>query len=79
MSWAKHQILEKNSIYLLIGILIVVAIGGIVEILPLYWLSSTIEKVQGMRPYYAAGARGPRHLHPRRLLRLSQSDGAQPA
>ena len=51
MSWAKHQILEKNSIYLLIGILIVVAAGGIVEIAPLYWLSSTMEKVQGMRPY----------------------------
>ena len=51
MVWAKHQILEKSSIFLLIGILIVVAIGGIVEIAPLYWLSSTIEKVQGMRPY----------------------------
>jgi cytochrome c oxidase cbb3-type subunit 2 len=35
----------------LIGILIVVAIGGLVEIAPLFWLSSTIEKVQGMRPY----------------------------
>ena len=36
---------------LLIGILIVVAIGGLVEITPLFWLESTIEKVQGMRPY----------------------------
>ncbi len=51
MDWAKHQILEKSSILLLIGILIVVAIGGLVEIAPLFWLSSTIEKVQGMRPY----------------------------
>jgi cytochrome c oxidase cbb3-type subunit II len=51
MSWAKHQILEKSSILLLIGILVVVAIGGLVEIAPLFWLSSTIEKVQGMRPY----------------------------
>ena len=51
MNWAKHQILEKSSILLLIGILIVVAIGGLVEIAPLFWLSSTIEKVQGMRPY----------------------------
>ena len=51
MAWAKHQILEKSSILLLIGILIVVAIGGLVEIAPLFWLSSTIEKVQGMRPY----------------------------
>ena len=51
MSWAKHKILEKSSILLLVVILIVVAIGGLVEIAPLFWLSSTIEKVQGMRPY----------------------------
>ncbi len=47
----KHDIFEKNSLILLIGILIVVSIGGLVEIAPLFLLSSTIEKVQGMRPY----------------------------
>ena len=36
---------------MLIGILITVAIGGLVEIAPLFWLNSTIEKVEGMRPY----------------------------
>jgi len=51
MDWAKHQVVEKSSILLLVLILIVVAIGGLVEIAPLFWLSSTIEKVQGMRPY----------------------------
>ncbi len=51
MDWSKHKIFETNSIVLLIGILIVVSIGGIVEIAPLFWLSSTIEKVKGMRPY----------------------------
>jgi cytochrome c oxidase cbb3-type subunit 2 len=51
MIWAKHQILEKSSILLLVGILLTVVIGGIVEIAPLFWLSSTIEKVEGMRPY----------------------------
>jgi cytochrome c oxidase cbb3-type subunit 2 len=49
--WAKHQVFEKNSIVLLVGILVVVAIGGIVEIAPLFYLKSTIEKVEGMRPY----------------------------
>ena len=49
--WARHQLLEKNSILLLIGILLVIAIGGIVEIAPLFYLKSTIEKVDGMRPY----------------------------
>src|SRR5512142_77580 len=49
--WQKHVIFEKNSIVLVIGILIVVAIGGLVEIVPLFYLKNTIEKVQGMRPY----------------------------
>ncbi|MGZ8322537.1 MAG: cytochrome-c oxidase, cbb3-type subunit II [Rhodoplanes sp.] len=48
---ARHQVLERNSILLLIGILLVIAIGGIVEIAPLFYLKSTIEKVEGMRPY----------------------------
>jgi len=47
----KHDFFEKNSMVLLIGILIVVSIGGLIEIAPLFLLSSTIEKVQGMRPY----------------------------
>ena len=46
-----HGIFEKHSMVLLIGILIVVSIGGLIEIAPLFFLSSTIEKVQGMRPY----------------------------
>ena len=46
-----HTTLERNSILLLIGILIVVAIGGAVEISPLFWINGTIEKVDGMRPY----------------------------
>ena len=49
--WQKHSILEKNSILLVIGVLIVIAIGGLVEITPLFYLKSTIETVQGMRPY----------------------------
>ena len=49
--FTRQQVLEKNSILLVIGILIVIAIGGIVEIAPLFYLKSTIETVQGMRPY----------------------------
>jgi len=47
----KHEVFEKNSIVLLIGILIMVSIGGLVQIAPLFWVDSTIEKVKGMRPY----------------------------
>jgi cytochrome c oxidase cbb3-type subunit 2 len=46
-----HGLLERNSILLLVGILVVVAIGGLIEIAPLFLLDSTIEKVRGMRPY----------------------------
>jgi cytochrome c oxidase cbb3-type subunit 2 len=49
--WTKHAIFEKHSLVLLIGILIVVAIGGLVEIGPLFYLKSTIETVDGVRPY----------------------------
>ena len=46
-----HGKLERNSIWLLIGIIVVIAIGGLVEIVPLFRIETTIEKVQGMRPY----------------------------
>ena len=49
--FTRHQVIEKNSILLVIGILLVIAIGGMVEIGPLFYLKSTIEKVEGMRPY----------------------------
>jgi cytochrome c oxidase cbb3-type subunit II len=46
-----HKKLEKNVTLLAAGTLLVVAIGGIVEIAPLFWIDNTIEKVEGMRPY----------------------------
>lgn len=49
MQW--HKPFERHSFVLLVGILIVVAIGGIVEIAPLFWIENTIEKVHGVRPY----------------------------
>jgi cytochrome c oxidase cbb3-type subunit 2 len=49
--WSKHAIFEKNSIVLVIGILVMIAVGGLVEIVPLFYLKNTIEKVDGVRPY----------------------------
>ncbi len=46
-----HGVFERNAWLLSIGTLVVVAIGGLVEIVPLFYLKSTIEKVEGMRPY----------------------------
>ena len=47
----KHKIIETNATLLLILSLLVVTIGGIVEIVPLFTIQNTIEKVDGMRPY----------------------------
>ena len=46
-----HDKVEKNSILLLVLILLVVSVGGLVEIVPNFYLGSTIEKVSGVRPY----------------------------
>lgn len=49
--WKLHAKAEKNSIFLLIGILIVISIGGLVEIVPLYFVDATVKRVEGVRPY----------------------------
>ena len=46
-----HDKIERNSIILLILTVLVISIGGLVEIAPLFRLETTIEKVEGMRPY----------------------------
>jgi len=47
----KHAVIEKNASLLLVLSFLVVTIGGIVEIAPLFYLENTIEKVEGVRPY----------------------------
>lgn len=47
----KHKILERNATLLLVFSFLVVTVGGIVEIAPLFYIDNTIEKVEGMRPY----------------------------
>ncbi len=47
----RHDIIERNATLLLVLSLLVVTVGGIVEIAPLFYLQNTIEKVEGMRPY----------------------------
>jgi cytochrome c oxidase cbb3-type subunit 2 len=47
----QHRIVEKNVTLLAIFAFIVVSIGGIVQIAPLFWLENTIEDGEGMRPY----------------------------
>ena len=46
-----HEPLEKNSALLIVLIILVVLIGGLVEIVPLYFQRSTTEPVAGLKPY----------------------------
>ena len=46
-----HARAEKHVTLLIVLILITVSIGGLVQIIPLYTIESTIEKVKGVRPY----------------------------
>lgn len=46
-----HKTLERNLTLLGAAALVTVAIGGIVEITPLFFLSETVTKVEGVRPY----------------------------
>ena len=47
----KHKKVETHATLLLVLAFLVVTIGGIVQIAPLFYLENTIEKVEGMRPY----------------------------
>jgi len=46
-----HAKLERNVVLLIVGIVLTVAIGGLVEIVPLFTIDETIEPVEGVRPY----------------------------
>jgi len=47
----KHGVIERNATLLMVLSLVVVSIGGLIEIVPLFFLQNTIEDVEGMRPY----------------------------
>ena len=46
-----HEVVEKNVGLLAVIIFLVVSIGGLVEIVPLFFLKSTTEPVEGLEPY----------------------------
>jgi cytochrome c oxidase cbb3-type subunit II len=62
--WNKHAIFEKNSMLLLLGIIVMISFGGLIEIAPLFYLKSTIEQVKGVRPYTPLELAG-RHIYVR--------------
>ena len=46
-----HEMIEKNNALMIVLIILVVAVGGLVEIVPLYFQKSTTEPVAGLKPY----------------------------
>ena len=46
-----HERIEKSNALLIVLIVLVVAVGGLVEIVPLYFQRSTTEPVAGLKPY----------------------------
>jgi cytochrome c oxidase cbb3-type subunit 2 len=53
-----HESIEVNSGLLIVLTLVAISIGGLVEIVPLYYIEDTIEKVEGVRPYTPLEQRG---------------------
>lgn len=73
----KHQILEKNASLLLVFSFLVVTIGGIVEIAPLFYIDNTVEKVEGVRPYSPLELKG-REVYVREGCYLCHSQMIRP-
>ncbi|MCA1805948.1 MAG: cytochrome-c oxidase, cbb3-type subunit II [Xanthomonadaceae bacterium] len=53
-----HEIVEKNIGLMALFILLVISVGGLVQIVPLFFLKSTTEPVQGLSPYTALELEG---------------------
>lgn len=51
MAFERHATIERNVTILGALTLLVVMIGGLVQLVPLFFLENTIEKVEGVRPY----------------------------
>jgi cytochrome c oxidase cbb3-type subunit 2 len=53
-----HESIEINAGLMIVLIMLAISIGGLVEIVPLYYINDTIEKVEGVRPYTPLEQRG---------------------
>jgi cytochrome c oxidase cbb3-type subunit 2 len=72
-----HAKIETNVILLAVLTLITVAIGGLVQIVPLFTIESTIERVEGVRPYSPLELMG-RNIYVREGCYLCHSQQVRP-
>ena len=71
-----HEAIETNNFLMIVLILLVVSVGGLVQIVPLFFQKSTTQPIEGLKPYTALQVVGRdvyvrdqgsahRHRHPR--------------
>ncbi|WJW75730.1 cytochrome-c oxidase, cbb3-type subunit II [Thiohalobacter sp. IOR34] len=77
MSFFKHETLEINAGLLIALTLVVISIGGLVEIVPLFYINNTVEDVEGVRPYSPLELRG-RDIYQREGCYLCHSQMIRP-
>lgn len=73
----RHATIEKNVILLAILTLITISIGGLVQIVPLFTIETTIERVEGVRPYTPLELLG-RNIYVREGCYLCHSQQVRP-
>ena len=50
-TWLSHERIETNNFLMIVLILLVLAVGGLVEIVPLFFQKSTTEPIKGVEPH----------------------------
>jgi cytochrome c oxidase cbb3-type subunit 2 len=73
----RHEKIETNVILLAVLTLITVSIGGLVQIIPLFTIETTIERVEGVRPYSPLELMG-RNIYVREGCYLCHSQQVRP-
>ncbi|MEO8417323.1 MAG: cytochrome-c oxidase, cbb3-type subunit II [Methylophilaceae bacterium] len=73
----KHDKIERNLGLLLVFTMLAISVGGIVEIIPLFFIKDTVEKVDGVRPYSPLEIRG-RDIYVREGCYLCHSQMIRP-
>ncbi|MBZ0092379.1 MAG: cytochrome-c oxidase, cbb3-type subunit II [Sulfuricellaceae bacterium] len=54
----KHDSIERNIGLMIVLMMLAISVGGLVEIVPLFFINDTVEKVDGVRPYTPLELRG---------------------
>ena len=55
---SKHDLIERNMGLLIVLVILVISVGGLVEIVPLFFQKSTTQPIAGLKPYTALQLEG---------------------